>query len=169
MTNDIYVYTDGRFAFQNQNYRCAIGRSGIIAAADKREGDGATPIGSYPIREIWYRADRVTLPTVNFPVHEIKKTDGWCDAADHPQYNQHVVLPFTASHENLWREDHRYDVVVVLGHNDDPVIPYMGSCIFFHIAEKNYQPTAGCVAVSLEDMIKILPQLKIETKIHFQQ
>lgn len=131
----------------------------MISAAQKREGDGATPSGNYPIREIWYRADRIKMPPVNFPLHEISKSDGWCDDPAHPQYNRHVKLPFNASHENLLRDDHRYDVMVVLGHNDDPVVPGNGSCIFFHIAEENYAPTAGCVGISINDMMALLPQL----------
>ncbi len=156
------VFADQQLVFQNQTYHCSLGRSGIIAAKNKREGDGATPAGVYPIREIWVRADRVQLPPVNFPVKEIARNDGWCDAPTHPAYNRHVQLPFDASHENLWREDHRYDVMVVLGHNDDPVIPYNGSCIFFHIAATDYAPTEGCVGVSLDDMIKLLPRLTAE-------
>lgn len=136
----------------------------MIDAAQKREGDGATPTGVYPIRSIWYRDDRIQIPALKLPVHPIQLDDGWCDEPDHPKYNRHVKLPFTASHEDLWREDHRYDVVVVLGHNDDPVIPNFGSCIFFHIAEENYAPTQGCVGVNIDDMMQILPQLNADTK-----
>ena len=158
------VFADHHLVFQNQIYRCSLGRSGMIASKQKREGDGATPTGIYPIRSIWYRPDRVQMPLVNFPTHEITQADGWCDAPAHAAYNHHVQLPFTESHENLWREDHRYDVIVVLGHNDAPVIPNMGSCIFFHIAEENYAPTEGCVGMSMSDMMKLLPQLTSDIK-----
>lgn len=131
----------------------------MIDASQKREGDGATPTGTYPIREIWYRADRITLPPVNFPVREIQQDDGWCDAPEHPDYNRHIKLPFNASHENLWRDDHRYDVIVVLGHNDAPPVPYMGSCIFLHIAAPEYAPTEGCVGLSENDIMQLLPRL----------
>ena len=160
MNGVIHVFHD-HLIFQGQRYRCAIGRNGMIDASLKREGDGKTPTGSYPIRRIFYRADRMTLPRVNFPTHIITKTDGWCDAPNHPQYNQHITLPFDASHETLWRDDHRYDIVGVLGHNDNPPQPNMGSCIFFHIAEENYAPTAGCVAVAMNDMLQLLEKLQL--------
>jgi L,D-peptidoglycan transpeptidase YkuD (ErfK/YbiS/YcfS/YnhG family) len=56
----------------------------------------------------------------------------------------------------MWRSDHLYDLVVVLGHNDDPVIAGAGSAIFLHLSLPTYEPTAGCVAVNLSDMIEIL-------------
>ena len=67
-----------------------------------------------------------------------------------------VALPFPASHEKLWREDHVYDLIVELGHNDDPVVPGLGSAIFFHLARPDYAPTEGCIAVAQEDMLAIL-------------
>jgi L,D-peptidoglycan transpeptidase YkuD (ErfK/YbiS/YcfS/YnhG family) len=162
----IHVYPDNRLEFNGKTYRCALGPNGMIAAADHLEGDKCTPAGNYPIREIWFRADRITLPPVNFPVHEITRADGWCDAPEHPEYNRHVKLPFDASHENLWHDNHGYDVIVVIGHNDAPVVPYLGSAIFFHIAQPEYTPTAGCVAISQPDMLAILPQLAAGARMH---
>ena len=162
----IHVHPDNTLVFQNQTYRCALGRAGIVPAVQKCEGDGATPAGTYPLREIWFRPDRSALPPLNFPTREITPTDGWCDAPDQPHYNQHVKLPFTASHENLWRADHRYDIIIVLGHNDDPSVPGRGSCIFWHIAEENYAPTAGCIATTADDLLAILAQLLAGTQMH---
>ena len=106
-----------------RRWRCAVGRSGI--APKQREGDGISPIGSWPIRRIFYRADRLDeAPSKAFACTPIDRQDGWCDAPDHPDYNRLVRLPFAASHEDMWREDHLYDVVVVLGQNDDPVVPW---------------------------------------------
>jgi len=164
----IQVSPDGRLTFNGRTYQCALGRAGVVDAVDKREGDGATPAGFYPIRSIWFRPDRVTLPPLHFPTHEITSADGWCDDPANPYYNHHVMLPFNASHEILWREDHRYDIMVVLGHNDDPPVSSLGSCIFWHVAqptegrtnkEQNYAPTAGCVAMAADDLLTILPQL----------
>jgi L,D-peptidoglycan transpeptidase YkuD (ErfK/YbiS/YcfS/YnhG family) len=163
----VHVYPDNRLVFNGKTYRCALGPKGVIPAADKREGDLCTPAGNFPIREIWYRADRVTLPRVNFPVHEISPDDGWCDAPDHPKYNQHInkktILDAGGtfpSHEAFWREDDDlYNIIVIFGHNDDPPVPGMGSCIFWHIARSNYTPSTGCITVSQADMLEILPQL----------
>ena len=89
--------------------------------------------------------------------------DGWCDAPDHPLYNRPVRLPFGASHENLWRDDHVYDLIVELAHNDDPVVPNFGSAIFFHLAHDDFRTTQGCVAVQKTDMLEVLKQASAQT------
>jgi L,D-peptidoglycan transpeptidase YkuD (ErfK/YbiS/YcfS/YnhG family) len=134
--------------------RCAIGRGGV--KADKHEGDGATPIGVWPLREAFYRPDRLPMPETRLKMTPLDPHDGWCDAAGDPNYNKPVRLPYAASHEELWRSDAIYDVIVVMGYNDDPVVDGKGSAIFLHLARSDYSPTAGCVAVQLEDMMKLL-------------
>lgn len=143
--------------------RCAIGPAGI---ADKsREGDGVTPRGTFPLREIFYRADRVKTIQTILPQWKIERDDGWCDAPDDSQYNRLVKLPYTASAEHLWREDHLYDIVVVVGFNDDPVYPGRGSAIFLHLAKPGYAATEGCVALAADDLIAALEQLQPGDKI----
>lgn len=143
--------------------RCAIGRGGM--RCDKREGDGATPIGRWPLREVLYRPDRMPAPETRLPVRALAPEDGWCDAPSDPRYNQPVLRPYPASHEEMWRQDGLYDVVVVIGYNDDPVEPPLGSAIFLHICRSDYEPTEGCVAVPLEEMVKLLPLLATDTHI----
>ena len=82
--------------------------------------------------------------------------DGWCDDPTHADYNRPVKLPHPASCESLWRDDDLYDIVIVIGHNDDPVVPGEGSAIFVHVANENYLPTEGCVALRLEDLRAVL-------------
>ncbi|MFM2043824.1 MAG: hypothetical protein RLY86_2400, partial [Pseudomonadota bacterium] len=110
---------------------CAIGRGGV--RADKREGDGGTPVGAFPLRRVLYRPDRLAAPVTGLPVAPIAPDDGWCDDPAHPDYNRPVKRPFPASHEEMWRDDGVYDVVVVLGHNDDPPVAGMGSAVFLHV------------------------------------
>ena len=150
----IEVLADGRLSFGGQTYRCALGRGGV--AAEKREGDGATPAGRFPLRRVLYRADRLPAPTTALPVATISKTDGWCDDPADPAYNLPVALPSEAGHERLWREDGLYDVVVVLGHNDDPPVPGLGSAIFFHVAAPDLVPTEGCVALARPLLLAVL-------------
>ena len=88
---------------------------------------------------------------------------GWCDDPDHARYNMPVERPFAASHEGLWREDGLYDVIVVLGHNDSPPTPFLGSAVFFHLREPDTQYTAGCVAVSKPDMMTFLGSADTDT------
>lgn len=138
--------------------RCAIGPAGI--AKKNREGDGVTPLGSFPVREIFYRADRMAAPRVRLPLHVLAPNDGWCDAPNDPQYNRQVKLPYGASAEQMWRDDHLYDLVAVIGFNDDPVVAGKGSAIFLHMAKPGYPPTAGCVALAEEDLRAALAQLQ---------
>ncbi len=153
----IFVATDkGQFHFGTNQVSCALGRGGVTGAEDKREGDGASPIGTWTIRRFLYRADRLQKPNTKLPLTAIQPHDGWCDASHDPSYNQAVTLPYPASCENLWREDGVYDLVGILGHNDDPVVPDRGSAIFLHLARPGYLPTEGCIALSLEHMLEVM-------------
>ncbi|MCE7795528.1 L,D-transpeptidase family protein [Sphingobium sufflavum] len=145
---------------------CTIGKGGVKAAADKREGDGATPLGTWPIRTVLLRPDRVVsalAPAV--PWRWIRPGDGWSDDGADPAYNRPVSLPHGPSHERLWRDDQAYDVIIVLGHNDAPPVPGLGSAIFFHQwvpgADGQPKPTEGCIAVSPESMRAVLPLLRV--------
>ena len=137
--------------------RCAIGPAGF--SARKREGDGATPIGRFALVGGFFRADRLRARTSGIKLRPIRTCDGWCDAPGHGRYNRHLQLPFAASHEALWREDGVYDMVIVLSHNQRPRIQNGGSAIFFHLARDGFPPTAGCIAISLADMRRLLPRL----------
>jgi L,D-peptidoglycan transpeptidase YkuD (ErfK/YbiS/YcfS/YnhG family) len=138
--------------------RAAIGPGGI--AIKGGEGDGITPRGRFPVREIFYRADRSAKPVTALPLRAIQKADGWCDAPDDPNYNRLVKLPYPASAETMWREDHLYDLVAVLGYNDDPVVAGKGSAIFLHLARSDYSATQGCVALAYGDALAAISQLR---------
>jgi len=147
----------GRLTFGDVAMACTIGRSGACAAADKREGDGCTPLGVWPIRGVLLRPGKVDATGINLPWRWIRTNDGWSDDIADPAYNRPVRLPRPYSAESLTRSDDAYDVIVVLGHNDAPPVPGMGSAIFFHLSEG--RRTAGCVAVDRDDMLRLLPLL----------
>lgn len=147
---------DGYLTWAEVSARCALGRSGTTLAHAKREGDGGSPRGIWPFRRILYRPDRLAQPATGLVCQALSPQDGWCDAPHDLAYNQPVTLPYPASAEALWREDHVYDLIVVLGHNDHPVVPLMGSAIFLHLARSDYAPTEGCVALALPDMLALL-------------
>src|SRR4051794_28126001 len=151
---EIDVLPEGRVIWAAGAVRCALGRAGI--RTEKREGDGATPAGRFALRRILYRPDRVGRPRTALPVAMIEHADGWCNDPRSPAYNRPVRLPFSFGHEEMWREDGLYDIVAVLGHNDDPVIPGHGSAVFLHVARPDYAPTAGCVALALDDLQRLL-------------
>jgi len=148
------VGPDGLLRFQGAIYRCAIGKGGI--RADKREGDGATPIGHLPLRRLLYRADRLAPLHAAVPVAPIAPDDGWCDDPSHADYNTQIRLPHPARHEELWRADAVYDVIGVLGWNDMPVVRGRGSAIFLHLARPGFAPTEGCIALEQRDLLRVL-------------
>jgi L,D-peptidoglycan transpeptidase YkuD (ErfK/YbiS/YcfS/YnhG family) len=146
----------GKIAIDGQLVDCVFGKNGVISAADKREGDGKSPIGIWPIRKVYWRADRGGEPISCFTTIALEPNFGWCDTPTDVNYNRFVTHPYPVSAERLWREDVLYDIIVELGHNDSPPVPYMGSAIFLHCAKPNYPPTEGCVAIEISDLRKLL-------------
>lgn len=144
------------FTGQGLSFKCSIGKGGMVNASDKREGDGASPIGRWEMKRVFFRNDRVSAPETSLPIVPISETDGWCDDPADPLYNRPVTLPYSARHEKLWREDHVYDIIVELGHNDNPPVPGLGSAIFLHISKGDYEPTEGCIALKERDLRAVL-------------
>lgn len=153
-------------AILNQkSYEISIGKGGFTHS--KREGDAATPFGKYPLRQVLYRQDRmINSPQTTLPLRGIESNWGWCDDPLSPHYNSLIKLPFEASHELLFREDNLYDLLIVIGYNDDPVSPGKGSAIFIHIAKENYAPTRGCIGFSKSNLMEILQVLTPSSMIH---
>ena len=156
-TPHLHVSADGFALFQGQRYRCALGRAGVTP--HKREGDHQTPLGAFPVREVFYRADRIARPQTALPCRALTPADGWCDDVASPEYNRRVTLPHPARHEALWRDDHVYDLILVVGYNDDPVISGHGSAIFIHLEREGYAGTEGCIAFACADLLTILDGL----------
>ena len=139
---------------------CVIGKGGAIPQAQKREGDGASPIGCYHLIGARLRPGRVAAPATTLPWRWLRPWDGWCDDPAEPQYNRPVSHPWRSSAERLWREDAVYDVIVVLSHNSGPVQPGAGSAIFWHLTQPDRRPTEGCIAIEREAMLRLLPKLE---------
>jgi|SaaInl5LU_22_DNA_1037371.scaffolds.fasta_scaffold08211_3 L,D-peptidoglycan transpeptidase YkuD (ErfK/YbiS/YcfS/YnhG family) len=148
---------------------CALGRSGI--GVKQSEGDGVTPVGTFILREIWYRPDRVSKDTeisqAQLPLRVITQNDGWSDDPNDPDYNKHVELPHGFGHECLWREDNQYDIIIVVGFNDAPVQVGLGSAIFFHLSKPDLGPTEGCIAIPRDEMLALIPHLRFGQRISF--
>ncbi len=156
----------GYVRWQDRTFDCALGKSGV--AVEKREGDGATPPGRFLIRHILYRPDRIEKPLSGLPIYALDRDNGWCDAPDHPDYNRFVHLPHAAHCEKLWREDHIYDLIIILAYNDDPVQPGKGSAIFMHVARPGLEPTEGCIALEVDDLLEITLGLDKDSLIEIQ-
>lgn len=141
------------------SWPCAIGRSGAVNAADKREGDGATPAGRWPVRAVLLRLDRVGMQAApRLPWRWIAPDDGWSDDPADPAYNRPVRHPCRFSAERLWREDGLYDIIVTLGYNDAPPVPGRGSAIFLHCWH-DARPTEGCVAIDRPVLLDLIARL----------
>lgn len=152
---DLRVNNQGELQAGSRSFPCVLGRSGL--AFQKQEGDGATPIGRFPLRGGFYRADRLDKPPCHLDLRALDPADGWCDDPSRPAfYNQFVRHPFDGSAERLWRDDNRYDIIIILGYNDDPIVPGVGSAIFMHLAAEDHRPTEGCVALDLSDLLTVL-------------
>ncbi len=143
--------------------RCALGRAG--ARVRKREGDGATPVGVWTARQVYYRADRVLRPLTPLPIRRLRPDDGWCDEPNDHRYNRLVRHPYLASAERLWRADNLYNLVLLLDHNERPRKRGRGSAIFVHLARPGFKPTDGCIALSERDLRRLLSILTRRSQI----
>lgn len=142
---------------------CALGRGGLTHA--KREGDGATPVGTMRVLEGYFRADRLPRPLCRIPLRPTPADLGWCDAPGSPRYNRAARLPLAESHERMQRADVLYDVVLVLDYNIRPRKAGAGSAIFLHCAKPGYRPTLGCVALAPADLRRLLPRLARDVRV----
>ena len=150
----ITVSITNNLSWNHQIVQCALGRNGI--RLNKTEGDGATPSGVFPLRQVLFREDRLVAPETKLPIKALKPNDGWSDDPDDPAYNTLIKRPHDYRHEELWRDDHVYDVIIELGQNDNPPKPGYGSAIFLHVARPDFNPTEGCVALKLKDLLVLL-------------
>ena len=148
------AYSARRLSWSGGETRAVCGRGGV--RADKREGDGASPSGIFPLLHGYYRADRIARPASGLAMTALQPDDGWVDEPADPNYNRSVKLPYPASHEEMWLSDGVYDLVVVIGYNTAPVVPGRGSAIFLHVARPDFVPTAGCIAIEREVLAGLL-------------
>jgi|TARA_B100000767_G_scaffold272227_1_gene299465 L,D-peptidoglycan transpeptidase YkuD (ErfK/YbiS/YcfS/YnhG family) len=142
---------------------CAIGKRGITKY--KKEGDLSTPRGTFKLKTLFYRKDRVKNLNTGLKKIAIKKNMGWCNDPKSKSYNKLIKLPFKYNCEKLYKKNNTYDIFIVLNYNYNPVVKKRGSAIFLHIAKKNYKPTLGCVALSKKNFKLLLNYVKRNTVI----
>ena len=160
----IIVKKKGYLQYKNFKSPCALGKAGI--GEKKVEGDNITPKGNFRIVKVYYRKDRIKKINTKFKLIKIKKNMGWCSDPNSKNYNQQIKLPTRFKHEKLYRKDSLYDIILFINYNINPIEKNKGSAIFIHIAKKNYKPTAGCIALKKNDLIKLLGLIKKNTKIY---
>ena len=150
--------------FKDYKLKCSVGKLGIKKL--KKEGDLATPRGLFKLGLLYFRGDRNKSLRTKISKKKIKKNMGWCDDIRSKKYNQEIRFPYKYHAEKLYRRDSLYDIFINIKSNSNPTIKGKGSAIFLHLTNKNFKPTKGCVAISKNDLLKILPFIKKKTKIH---
>jgi L,D-peptidoglycan transpeptidase YkuD (ErfK/YbiS/YcfS/YnhG family) len=141
----------------------ALGRGGI--KADKREGDGATPAGSFRPVRLWWRKDRSPRPVTRLPARPIDPADGWCEDPADRRYNRPIRLEPGAAGDRLTRNDALYDLIIEIDHNTRPRIAGRGSAVFIHVARPGLAPTAGCIAMPAPALRRLLRRFARNTRI----
>lgn len=155
------IVKENKFFLNNKVYKCSFGKNGFIK--NKCEGDNKTPIGKWKLNRLFYRSDKIKLPNTQLPALKIQENMGWCDDIKSDCYNQLIKLPFDYSCEKMWRNDDLYDIVIELDYNVNNPVKGKGSAIFLHIAKPDYSGTEGCIAINIDDMLEILPNLNTQT------
>ena len=148
--------------FDDFIFQCSIGKNG--KKTNKIEGDKTTPKGTFLLKEVYYRADRVKNLKTKLNLKKIYPNMGWCDDPLSKKYNSLIKTKSNFHHEKMFRKDHKYDVVIVLDYNLKKPIPYKGSAIFIHLT-RNYKSTNGCISLSKKDLLILLRLISKKTKI----
>jgi L,D-peptidoglycan transpeptidase YkuD (ErfK/YbiS/YcfS/YnhG family) len=135
-----------------------VGRNGIALPGEKREGDGKTPSGLFPLEGAFgYPLHATTKMTYR----QFADDDVWVDDPDSPDYNTVKKRADTdsSSAESMRRTDNLYEYGLIIGYNRNPVVKGLGSAIFFHVWEGRGIATAGCIAMARDEMIATLAWL----------
>ena len=161
MTPHDLVLTPRGLRFQGRMFPCTVGKGGI--RADKREGDGATPVGVHRIVGLLYRPDRIARPA-DWAV-PIRPGDLWSDDAKDEDYNLMVRAPYPHSHERLRRADPLYDIVLITDWNWPYAERGHGSAIFLHQWRRPGYPTEGCIAFRRNHLRWIVSRIRYESRV----
>ena len=158
----IVVKKNNFLTYRKKNYRCSLGINGL--SKKKVEGDQCTPVGIFTLGNLYVRTDKIKNLKTNFDYSSITKTMAWSDEPNSKNYNKLIDInhPHT---EKMYRNDNIYDLILVINYNLNPTIPYKGSAIFIHVTTENYIPTAGCIALKIDDFKEILTTLNPSEKV----
>ena len=158
----IHIKNKDTLIVKDFKFKCSLGKKGI--RKNKFEGDFCTPSGKFKLGKLYWRPDRVQLPETKLLCKKIKKDMGWCNDVKNQFYNKEIKVNKKIKHEKLYRNDHKYDYIILIEYNYKRIIKNKGSAIFIHTT-KNYKPTAGCIAVSKKDFLILAKLVRKNTKI----
>ena len=149
--------------YKGFRFKCCVGKNNF--SKRKIEGDKETPIGTFKIGNLFYRADRFKRPLTKLKTCQINKNMGWCDDVNHKKYNKLIkITKKKINHEKLFRRDYKYDFFIPIKYNWDKRVIGNGSAIFIHLT-KNYTPTAGCIGLSEKDFLILIKLINHKTTI----
>ena len=143
-------------------FKCSIGKKGTTS--NKIEGDLKTPKGTYSIGTLYYRKDKIYKVDTKIKKIPIKRNMYWCNDTKSKYYNKLINSYQNVTFEKMFRNDGKYDLVIVINYNTKEIIKKKGSAIFLHLTN-NYQKTEGCVALKKKDMLILLKLIDKKTKI----
>jgi L,D-peptidoglycan transpeptidase YkuD (ErfK/YbiS/YcfS/YnhG family) len=156
----IWQRVDGCWVTAGGPYAARVGRNGV--RANKREGDGATPAGTFPIGRTMY--GNSSNPGVGARYIRLRCGDWWVEDARSPAYNtfQRVGCgrrpPFKVTTPDLSTSPRAYAHFAVVEYNMHPVVPGRGSGIFLHV--QIGKATSGCVSLRRPTLIHVLRWLR---------
>ena len=160
----MHIYISKKYlTYQNNKVKCAIGKRGI--GKKQKEGDQITPRGTFRIKNILYRKDKINYFRSVIKKTPIKKNMGWCDDPKSKDYNKLIKYPFNYKSEKLYRSNNIYDIILVLDFNMHPIRKNKGSAIFIHISNSKYSSTQGCIAIKKKELLKLIKFIDKKTKI----
>ena len=159
----IFVKNKHTLQIDRFKFKCCIGKNG--STKNKKEGDKKTPVGVFEIENLYFRRDRKEKPSTVLKCIEIKRNMGWCNDINFPKkYNKLIKTEKKIKHEKLRRKDCKYDFIIPIKYNFNKPVTGLGSCIFIHLT-RDYQPTAGCIALKEKDFLIMLKLIKKNSKI----
>ena len=158
----IKIKKDGILVYKKFRFKCVLGKLGI--KKNKKEGDYSTPMGTFSFGKLYYRSDRMKKINSNLKSKVIKKWMGWCNDSRDKKYNKLYNLNLKKRGEKLFRKDHKYDLLIPINYNTNPIVPNKGSAIFLHLTE-NFRPTAGCIAIKKNDFLVLAKLINKNSKI----
>jgi L,D-peptidoglycan transpeptidase YkuD (ErfK/YbiS/YcfS/YnhG family) len=182
MTHHLIQIDHHTVEWKNKKWPCCIGKNGFSNCTihkknnnlihkkdlndhDKVEGDKKTPCGSFSLVALLYRADRIfPAPKTPLPLFSIQPNWGWSDDPKDIFYNQLITTPYNARHEDLWRKDSLYDLIIVTNYNWPLATPGKGSAIFIHLVDEKKQYTHGCLGLQKSHFTQLIEECDSNTQ-----
>lgn len=151
---------NGEWELAHNPWPAVIGKNGMALPGQKKEGDGKTPSGLFPISFAFGETERLAT---GLPYRATSDKDIWVDDPQSPLYNQWSELPTAArSFERMKRKDQLYKLGLIVDYNRHPIIPGAGSAIFIHVWRNESKGTAGCAALAEDNLRELVQALKLE-------